>query len=422
LSGNAAAELLVGFEGRLVGVITNDVATGLMRFRYAPDWLTQSDGFPISSSLPLSAETYAEAGHGFFANLLPEGMVRHRLTQQLGISEDNDFALLQAIGGECAGALVVGTADQIAEESSPPDYEPVTLPALAMLARERGALPTLAGKRGLRLSLAGAQDKVPVYVESGRYFLPRGKAASTHILKFNRRDFKHLPDNEVLVSLFAHVLEIPHARTSLLREGRQTLCLVERYDRIRQAGGRVRRLHQEDLCQALGIGPRRKYESEGGPSFLECYELVRRQSISPLADAAALLRWLVMNLLACNADAHAKNVSLLLQPQVRLAPFYDLVCTRAYRSLDRGLAMTIDGESDAGKIGRRHWLALAERLDVKAGFVLDVVAQLCEVAPTAAQAAAKHFVGLYGNSPAIGMVLPAIHKQARRTTQLLRQG
>src|SRR5262249_30329199 len=147
-----------------------------------------------------------------------------------------------------------------------------------------GALSSAAKERGVRLSLAGAQDKLPVYIDEDGMFLPKGAAPSSHILKFDNRDFKQLAVNEVMVLRLAEMIGLPTVRTALRRFGRSNAALIERYDRVR-VNGVIERLHQEDFCQALGIPAERKYEAEGGPSFAECVELVRTQSAEPLADA-----------------------------------------------------------------------------------------------------------------------------------------
>ena len=138
-------------------------------------------------------------------------------------------------------------------------------------------------------------------------------------------------------------------------------------------------MHQEDFCQALGYGHEKKYQEHGGPSFAQCYRLVQEASSEPALDAQHLLRWQIFNVLAGNSDGHAKNLSLLhlpddaRRPQVRLAPFYDLVCTRAIERIDYHLAFDVGGERNPSVITQAHWEALAKACDVRPQFLGNLV-------------------------------------------------
>lgn len=388
---------------------------GEFRFRYEPSW----SAFPLSVTLPLGTTPGAEAAHAFFSNLLPEGSVRRLLCQRLVLSEDNDFGLLAAIGGDCAGALSLrppGTA------KSPGSYRALEEKELAKLAAAGpSVLASLDGVKGLRLSLAGAQDKLPVHLDGQRLLLPVGNAASTHILKFANRDFAYLPSNEALMGLVAEELGVTTAPIELRTLGKQQVAVVTRYDRV-ITGGKVARLHQEDLCQALGRDPRRKYEKEGGPSVADCVGVISRHSADPLRDIRAVLEWQVFNVLAGNCDGHGKNLSLLYGAEgLRLAPRYDLVCTRAYDTLDRDLAMAVGGVFDPTNVLRRHWTAAAESMGVKASLVLEAVERMAAAMPAASTAAAKRFRERWGDSPVLKRILPVIRKQALRCLQQLKR-
>lgn len=242
---------------------------GRLAFEYAAAWLAAKRSFPLSVSLPLVPGRISDQrAHAFFANLLPEGQLREAVARRLGISVSNDFTLLAAIGGECAGALsILPTSEPI--DRSAESYEPLPPASIAAMARRYCVLPEVNAERGLRLSLAGAQDKLPVRrTEDGALWLPVGGAPSTHVLKVPSRGFKHLPANEVLVTRLARSLGLFTVDAELLQLDGQEVTLVRRYDRIVH-GGRIERLHQEDLCQALGLMPGAKYESEGGPTFVD---------------------------------------------------------------------------------------------------------------------------------------------------------
>ena len=384
-------------------------------FTYAKEWLASAGSFPISLSLPFRDLPYREpAAHAFFANLLPEGEVRTMVARRLGISVDNDFELLAAIGGECAGALTIGV---VPDESS---YSSVSLDTLDRYAREGDSLAEVTGHHGVRLSLAGAQDKLAVLADERGIHIPRGRAASSHILKFPNHAFAHLPMNEAFTASLAGRLGLPTCETKLWPLPGRPVLLVTRYDRYPSGTGQIRRLHQEDLCQALGISPRRKYESEGGPSFAQCYRLVVDHSTDPVADGMALLRWLAFNAVVGNADGHGKNLSMVRSDdgQLRLAPFYDLVCTAAYPRIDRHLAMPVGATSDAGQIRGADWEQLARDIAVAPRLMLGTVKTVAERAEQVARDVADEPGPLHGESPAFQMILPVIRKRSRR---ILRQ-
>ncbi len=366
-------ELEVRFEDGLVGLITADPE---FRLTYAAEWLARATAFPISVSLPLRSEPWGgPVAAAWFGNLLPEGAARQAVCGRLGISDDNDLALLRAIGGECAGALTI--IDPRASPSLTTDgAKPEELDGRALSAVvASGAAPLLIGGPGLRLSLAGAQNKLPVTLVDGRVCLPSAGAASTHLLKLPHPRFAHLPINEAFVmGLAAHIgLDVAHVQ--VFTGTTPPSLLVERYDRVVAApNAGVRRLHQEDFCQATGRSAGRKYEQEGGPSLAEGVSLVARHTTRPLPDVRRLLEWQAFNLIVGNCDGHGKNLSLLREGGgLRLAPFYDLLSTRQYRVLDRNLAMSVGGRRDPDVVHRAQWQALARDASFAERFVLDLV-------------------------------------------------
>ena len=406
--------LEVTFEREFVGALTRRV-DDVWVLEYSPAWLASPRRFPLSHSLPLLRSLHeGPPVRHFFANLLPEGQIRRLVTQRLGISEDNDFELLARIGGDCAGAVSVSPPG--APEPAAPAYRELTSREIGALARELDFAPLLVGEEGVRLSLAGAQNKLPVRIADGRILLPLGGAASTHILKLPGTTFKHLAANEVLVGDLARRVGLPVVSTSLLRPGRGLeICVVARYDRTMDATGTVRRLHQEDLCQALGAAAAHKYESEGGPTFASCFELVTRVSANPLADPKTLLDWLAFNAAVGNCDGHAKNLALLFGPSgaCALAPLYDLVSTRAYPRLSRAMAMSIDGIADLGAVNRKHWAGLAARLGVRAPFLLENTRRVAEAVLENLDAAARALRAAGSVPAAAQLLLPSIRKPAR---------
>lgn len=415
--------LHVWHEEQLVGYLWQD-AHGRMGFRYDEGWLTTKGAFPVSISLPLIEDEFAPAtatAHRFFANLLPEGGVRTRIAREFGIS-DNDFELLRAIGGECAGALTIlpDTATPTLDDA----YRPLGEEELERIASHRGRIhPSTPSGQRPRLSLAGAQDKVPIRLEGNRFLLPEQAAATTHILKFEVAEYRNVPAYEVYTTWLARAVGLPTVDIELKRIGGHACSLTRRYDRI-ETGGHILRLHQEDLCQALGRGHSQKYESDQeGARLWECYRVTLDHSSLPVEDGRRLVEWQLFNLLAGNSDGHAKNLSLLYDSptgDLRLAPFYDLVCTRAIEHLERRLAFSIGGESDPGHIGPDHWRAMAEELDMRPRYLHSLIERMSDALPGAAEETYERFTECHGEYPAIEeRILPLVRKQCAKIRKLL---
>ena len=391
-------------------------ATGAIGFRYDPQWITRG-GFAISHTLPLSNDDFTHeesVAHRFFANLLPEGGVREQIVRDLKIS-NTDFNLLRAIGGECAGALSIVSVEQ--EPSPQYDYHPITDQELANLVARRGQVYTWPANERPRLSLAGAQDKCPILVRDGHYLLPRQESPSSHILKFELADYRHLPAYETFTTQLAKSAGLPVVNIQLQSIGQTHYALIERYDRLWNDDGDVQRLHQEDFCQALGYGHERKYQEDGGPSFAQCYRLVQDVSSDPANDLQYLLRWQIFNVLAGNSDGHAKNLSLLYlaNGEIRLTPFYDLVCTRAIERIDYHLAFAVGDERNPSVVTRKHWETLASQCDLRPQFLLNQVNDIATRLLDNLAATKTAFESQYGAYPALQRIEQVVTKQCRRT-------
>jgi serine/threonine-protein kinase HipA len=407
--------LNVWHDQRLVGQFWRSTA-GAIGFRYDPAWIA-GGGFAVSRSLPLAVGEFApDAGvaHRFFANLLPEGAVRDHIVRDLKLP-NTDFDLLRAIGGECAGALSILPVDQLPSEQR--QYRPLTEKDLADLAARRGQI--YAGwpaEERPRLSLAGAQDKCPVLLRDDRYFLPQGEAPSSHILKFELTDYRHLPAYETFTTRLAAAIGLPVVNITLRSIGRARYAQIARFDRLWDERGEVRRLHQEDFCQAMGYGHDKKYQEHGGPSFAQCYRLVQDASSEPAIDTQHLLRWQIFNVLAGNSDGHAKNLSLLYLPDntTRLAPFYDLVCTRAIERIDSHLALDVGGERNPSVITPARWEAFAKQCDVRRQFLSNLVRETADALLEKIGLQRKTFEAFYGGYPALQRIQKVVTQQCRR--------
>jgi serine/threonine-protein kinase HipA len=381
-----ARRLDVYLHTYLVGHLMQD-DDGDMSFQYADSWLQRAGAVPLSHSLPLRPERFRRKEcRGFFAGILPEESKREMIARNLGISARNDYAMLERIGGECAGAVTF-----LPHGEPMPDrhygYRDLSDEKLAAILKELPRRPLLAGEEGIRLSLAGAQDKLAVRLEGRTISLPLGGAPSTHILKPNVERFEGVVFNEAFCMRLAAAAGLPVAAIETREVGGISFLLVERYDRhhrpVPDGAPVVERLHQEDFCQALDIVSEQKYQKEGGPSLKQCFALLRDMSSVPAIDVARLLDDVVFNYVVGNNDAHGKNFSLVYRRsgagelEIRLSPLYDVVSTIYYPELSRDMAMRI-GEQYSSEIATlRDFEKLAE--DAKLGKPL-VRARLIEVA------------------------------------------
>ncbi|MGA1342760.1 MAG: type II toxin-antitoxin system HipA family toxin [Hyphomonas sp.] len=386
------ATLSVWWERKLVGALKLD-EHGDMSFAYDPAWLTDAGAAQLSASLPKQAETFnRRACRPFFAGLLPEEGQRDAVARALGLSKGNDFALLRALGGDVAGALSLWP-----EGETPPVYaertshESLGDNALVALVDDLPTRPLLAGKDGLRLSLAGAQSKVPVVLVDGRIALPAPGQPTTHILKPPIERFPGTTENEAFAMALAAEVGLSVAPAAARVVADRRFLLVTRYDRALNADGRTVRLHQEDFCQALGIPPENKYAAEGGPTFKTSFDMLRRVATRPAVEVLKLFDAAILNLIIGNADAHGKNYSLLYGPDgATLAPLYDLLSTVAYPELSPKLSMKIAKCATLEEIDDSTWPKFAADVGLAAPFVRRRIKELAAaVADSACSVAAQ---------------------------------
>jgi serine/threonine-protein kinase HipA len=382
-----AKTLDVYLHNELVGHLIQDDG-GQMGFDYAESWLQKPGATSLSQSLPLRNERFKRNEcRGFFAGILPEESKREIIARNLGISARNDYAMLEQIGGECAGAVTFVPAGENLPERNY-GYRPLSSQELAAILKELPKRPLLAGEDGIRLSLAGAQDKVAVRIEGNEISLPLGGAPSTHILKPAVERFAGVVFNEAFCMRLAAAAGLPAAKVEARIVEDIEYLLVERYDRVHQKNAEgattLDRLHQEDFCQAQGIVSETKYQKEGGPSLKQCFALLRDVSSAPVIDLSRLLDAVIYNYLVGNNDAHGKNFSLLYHgvgtanQEIRLAPLYDVVNTTYYPELSKDMAMKIGGEYSSDKVRPQDFEQLAEEAGLAKPIVKNRVPELAE--------------------------------------------
>lgn len=370
--------LVVYLAGEAVGDLEQD-ESGLLEFRYRQEWLGREGSSPLSRSLPLQSAAFrGKSARAFFAGILPEEEPRRRIASLLGVSERNDFALLERIGGECAGAVSL-----LPEDVAPPIAGEMRLRELSddelqKIVTELPDRPLLAGEDGLRLSLAGAQDKLPVVMRGGAVALPLGNTPSTHIIKPEPLRFPGLAENEFFCMTLAKAVGLRVSAVERFDIGDRACLVVRRYDRAVGADGAVARLHQEDFCQALGFPPEHKYQQEGGPLLRDCIALLREWSTAPVLDIRDFIDGQIFNVVIGNADAHGKNYSMLYHGgQRRLAPFYDLVCTLVWPDLSKTPAMKIGGSASMDVFTAAPWQKMAKEARLGWPMIRERMGALC---------------------------------------------
>jgi len=372
--------------GANVGELESTADRGIV-FRYTPEYTKGPQNRPISQSLPVREREYSQAAAlPFFAGLLPDGELRRRIAEALHISETSSLKLLEALGGECAGTIsltpVQGVENSIAAQNND-GYDELALTELERMILESERIPLLVPRGGARLSLAGAQEKIPLLYKDRRWYKPMGNAPTSHILKPASPRFPEIVHNEYVVMRLAAAMGLPVSEVEFADFGKPVL-MVKRYDRLYGTGGSLQRLHQEDFCQALTIMPERKYQNDGGPGFTDMAMLIRKACTAPLADLERLIDISLFNALVGNCDAHGKNFSLLYHDGlIELAPFYDLLATTYWPELDTKLSMKFGHTYRLSDLREDDCTGLARDLGVAPKMVSRRLDRLREVAPAA---------------------------------------
>lgn len=326
--------------------------------------------------MPLSeAEWSAERIAPWLINLLPEGEPLRAMSRALGVAPEDMIALIAATGRDLAGALSFNTP------SDAPDYVAVGDDgALERILNELPARPFLVGEEGVSMSLAGAQDKLPVRYCDGALSIPVDGAASTHILKPDNPRLPGSVQNEALCMALARRCGLPAAEVTTGVAGARSYLLVTRYDRV-VGNGAPRRLHQEDFCQALGRAPAEKYQhnrtGRQGPSLADMFALIREHMTA--RDTNRFLDAVIFNIAVGNVDSHAKNYSILLHPgRAELAPMYDLMSGLAWNGITQNHAQDVGGQRRGRHILGRHWRRMAEAAGLSAAATVRRVAAITE--------------------------------------------
>jgi serine/threonine-protein kinase HipA len=391
-------ELIAILDGRDTGRVARD-ARGRLSFTYNEEWRAAENAYPLSISMPLAL---AQHGHAkidpFLWGLLPDNqMVLDHWARKFHVSARSVFSLIGAVGEDCAGAVQFVRPErlEVILGAAPPEIEWIDEAAIAQrlraLREDHSAwrIPRDTGQ----FSLAGAQPKTALLLENGRWGVPSGRVPTTHILKPPSGDFDGHAENEHFCLELARALGLPVVDSRIMHFQDEIAIVIERYDRIRTVTG-LRRVHQEDICQALSISPTKKYQNEGGPGIKDIVELLRTYSTNAAEDVRTFLDSVAYNWLIVGTDAHAKNYALLMgaEGRVRLAPLYDVASVFPYPQIDIHrvkLSMKLGGEYRFRNIQVRHWRRQAEELGIDPDELVhrvdDLAKQLADHVPDIAR-------------------------------------
>lgn len=346
------------------------------RFTYAPDAIEAHPAGEIllSASLPPRSEAFPpSATSPFFEGLLPEGAVRSAIARSFHVSEEDGFGLLRELGADCAGAVAILPPEREPAVPGQGRLRPLSERQLEQLMDDLPSNPLGVGPgdEGVRLSLGGIQHKLVLAGQPGQGFSqPVDGAPSTCLIKPEFGQYPDLVDNETFCMRVAQTSGLRAAAVQILGVGSTRCLYVRRFDRAFDPDGNVSRIHQEDMCQALGISPAAKYEDNGGPSVAAIVQLLRRLRGPYMArDINDFIHAVLVNFLLGNSDAHGKNFALLYEPttRVRLAPLYDVVSTAVYPEVTDRMAMAIGGVARPAAVDMGSWATLAEECQLGRG-------------------------------------------------------
>ena len=406
--------LYVYYEERVVGYLRLEET--ILSFTYAKSWLESTDSFPISPHLPLAPISYTEnAVVFFFSNLLPEGNILSTILKLKRLREGDLYAQLKILGEEVAGAFsIISSPDKPPQKAHYQEYSAAEIEQdLSLISKH---IPLLSQHQKLRLSLAGAQNKIPVKFEAEKFWLPVNGAASTHILKPAIQPQELFMDsvwNEALCLRLATYCGLNTVSFEVKLFSSEPVLLIERYDRIHQEE-KIQRLHQLDFCQLTKRLPDQKYEKDGGISFSVIFDAIDQYTTKPALNKLKVLDWMLFNYLIGNADAHAKNLSILISPsnQVELTPFYDILCTAVYEKLDKKMAMAIGGEYRPEWVLQKNWDEFADALSINISLLRDRADKLIKKLSDNYSLATQN-LELTDNSPIVKKIAAVIERRTR---------
>lgn len=352
-----------------------------LTFTYEDRWRSWGGAYPLSLQMPLSESAHEHAKiEPWMRNLLPDSRtILSHWGVRFQVPPNDPFAMLAVVGEDCPGAIQLVRPERV-NAVLRDDRERVVWVSDAEVAerlnrlRQNRAAWRLEADAG-QFSLAGAQAKTALLFDGRRWGIPSGPTPTTHILKPPATGFEGLAENEHVCLSLARALGLPAAETTVRTFEGESALVVTRYDRARRDDGSIRRLHQEDFCQALGVPPEQRYEQHGGPACGTLSELLWGHSSAPAGDVRTFAGANLFNWLIGGTDAHAKNYSVMIgsKGRVRLAPLYDVASAVPHVNPTRlRFANRIGGKYRTQDIRARHWKRFAAEVNLPVEKVIEM--------------------------------------------------
>jgi len=393
----AHVPLNVYLNGRVVGRLRRE-SSGAIDFQYDPTWLGWENAIPVSVSLPLREDRYlGDPVLAVFENLLPDSEdIRRRLAERSKADGSDAYNLLTAVGRDCVGALQFLPDGVAAGQAGAIDARPISDNEVAKIVSDLARSPLGVGEdQEFRISLAGAQEKTALLYWDGKWQIPHGTTATTHILKPqidrlpNGIELSNSVENEHFCLELVAEFGLPVAKSQIIDFAGKRVLSVERFDRTRTRDGRLLRVPQEDCCQALSVPPSRKYESDGGPGVRAIYDLLKGSDV-PDEDHKTLFKAQIVFWLLGATDGHAKNFSIRLAPGggFRLTPLYDIVSTQpsldakqiSQNQMKLAMAVGTNRHYVVHTILGRHFKQTADACGLPANTLKSIIEEICDTA------------------------------------------
>ncbi len=371
----AYAPLNIYLNARLVGRLRRE-SSGAIDFQYDADWLAWSNAIPVSVSLPLREDRFiGDPVLAVFDNLLPDNDdIKRRIAERMQAGGADAYHLLAAIGRDCVGALAFLPEGVDPGKAGAIDARAVTDQDIADTVSNLARNPLgIGADPEFRISIAGAQEKTALLYWKDRWHVPHGATATTHIIKPqigtlpNGVDLTNSVENEYFCLALVGALGLPVAKCQIVDFAGKRVLAIQRFDRSWTSDGRLLRLPQEDCCQALSVGPSRKYETDGGPGILEIAELLKG-SDTPDTDQRTFFKAQIVFWLLGATDGHAKNFSIRLGPGGRFQPCAAL---RHYLNATEPGRRRDHAKPDEARDGDRHQSSLRRSYGCRATFCAD---------------------------------------------------
>lgn len=354
-------------------------SSGATSFRYDPKWLSSERAFPISLSMPLSDRVWSGDGaSSYFEGLLPDDhTVREKIAAREQAESAGIFDLLAVIGRDCVGALRFVPEGLDSSDPAKMTYRPVRDSEIATRIASLATTPlgVHTDDDDFRISIAGIQEKTAFLRVDTQWQLPLGPTPTSHIFKPAMKegpdgvDFSDTPWNEWLCLTLCRALGLETANAEVLTFADKPVIVVERFDRAWHDGV-LYRLPQEDICQALGVPPVRKYQSNGGPSIIDVLEFLHG-AVAPHEDRLTFMKTQIVFWLLTAIDGHAKNFSIFLTPGgYKLTPLYDVISTAPYlefpvQKIKLAMAIGNKGYYRLNQIQLRHFYQTGQKAGLR---------------------------------------------------------